>query len=123
MAPPASISVSCCRKADHDLAVRMRDTGRSEGFDHESTRPDAAFAHASGRRIGWRRCALIDADPVATAVRVMMAARTVWTGNASDPLGALGEVVGERAAKSKTWRITLGHCLAGCAGLRRSCAK
>jgi hypothetical protein len=25
-------------EGDHDLAVRMRDTGRSEGFDHESTR-------------------------------------------------------------------------------------
>jgi hypothetical protein len=33
----------------------------------------------------------------------MMAARTVGTGTASDLLGALGEVVGERAAKSKTW--------------------
>ena len=25
-------------EGDHDLAVRMRDTGRTEGFDHESTR-------------------------------------------------------------------------------------
>ena len=29
--------------------------------------------------------------------------RTVWTGIASDLLGALAEVVGERIAKSKTW--------------------
>jgi hypothetical protein len=46
---------------------------------------------------------VIDADPIAAAVRAVMATRTVWTGTASDLLGALAEVVGERAAKSKTW--------------------
>ena len=46
---------------------------------------------------------VIDADPIAAAVRVLMATRTVWTGKASDLLGALGEVVGERGVKSKTW--------------------
>jgi hypothetical protein len=46
---------------------------------------------------------VIDADPIATAVRAVMATRTVWTGTASDLLGALAEVVGERIAKSKTW--------------------
>jgi hypothetical protein len=46
---------------------------------------------------------VIDADPIATAVRAVMATRTVWTGTASDLLGALAEVVGERVAKSKTW--------------------
>jgi hypothetical protein len=46
---------------------------------------------------------VIDADPVAAAVRALMAPRTVWTGNASNLLDALGEAVGERAAKSKTW--------------------
>ena len=46
---------------------------------------------------------VIDADPLATAVRAMMATRTVWTGTASDLLGALAGVVGERVAKSKSW--------------------
>jgi hypothetical protein len=46
---------------------------------------------------------VIDADPIAAAVRVLMATRTEWTGKASDLLGALGEVVGERGVKSKTW--------------------
>src|SRR4051812_12925674 len=32
-----------------------------------------------------------------------MATRTVWTGTASDLLGALAEIAGERVAKSKTW--------------------
>jgi hypothetical protein len=46
---------------------------------------------------------VIDADSIAAAVRAMMATRTEWTGTASDLLGALAEVVGERVAKSKTW--------------------
>jgi hypothetical protein len=46
---------------------------------------------------------VIDADPIATAVRAIMAMRTEWTGTASDLLGALGEMAGERVAKSKTW--------------------
>ena len=48
---------------------------------------------------------VIDADPIAAAVRAMMSAdgRTEWTGTASDLLGALGEMAGERVAKSKTW--------------------
>jgi hypothetical protein len=46
---------------------------------------------------------VIDADPVATAVRAMMVTRTVWTGTAADLLGALGEVAAERVANSKTW--------------------
>jgi hypothetical protein len=46
---------------------------------------------------------VIDADPIAAAVRAIMATRTVWTGTASDLLDALAEVVGERVAKSKSW--------------------
>ena len=47
--------------------------------------------------------AVIEADPIAAAVRALMAARTEWTGNASDLLGALTEQAGERVAKAKTW--------------------
>jgi hypothetical protein len=32
-----------------------------------------------------------------------MATRTVWTGTASELLGALAEIVGDRVAKSKAW--------------------
>ena len=46
---------------------------------------------------------VIDADPIAAAVRGIMATRTEWTGTASDLLGALAKVAGERVAKSKTW--------------------
>jgi hypothetical protein len=46
---------------------------------------------------------VIDADPIATAVRTVMTTRTEWTGTASELLGALAEMVGERVAKSKIW--------------------
>ena len=46
---------------------------------------------------------VIEADPVATAVRAVMEARTGWTGTATDLLGALAASAGERVAKSKTW--------------------
>lgn len=46
---------------------------------------------------------VIDADPVAAVLRTMMEARTAWTGTASDLLGALAEMAGERPARSKTW--------------------
>src|SRR5215470_4124102 len=46
---------------------------------------------------------VIDGDTVASAVRAVMTERTVWTGTASDLLGALAEQAGERAAKAKNW--------------------
>lgn len=46
---------------------------------------------------------VIEADPIAAAVRALMAARTEWTGTASELLGALAERAGERVAKAKTW--------------------
>jgi hypothetical protein len=46
---------------------------------------------------------VIEADPIADTGRAMMTTRTVWTGTASDLLGALSEVAGERVAKAKTW--------------------
>jgi hypothetical protein len=46
---------------------------------------------------------VIDADPIAAAVRAMVETRTEWTGTASDLLGALAEKAGERVVRSKTW--------------------
>lgn len=46
---------------------------------------------------------VIEADPIAAAVRTIMATRTEWTGTASELLGALAEMAGERIAKSKSW--------------------
>jgi hypothetical protein len=46
---------------------------------------------------------VIDADPIAAALRVFMLTQTEWTGTASELLGALGEMAGERVSKSKIW--------------------
>jgi hypothetical protein len=46
---------------------------------------------------------VIDADPIAAEVRALIAARTEWTGTASELLDALAEMAGERVAKAKTW--------------------
>jgi hypothetical protein len=46
---------------------------------------------------------VIDADPIASAVRALMAGRTEWTGTASELLGALAEQAGDRLPKAKTW--------------------
>src|SRR5262245_18112623 len=46
---------------------------------------------------------VVDADPVAAALRTVMVTRTEWTGTASDLLGALADAAGERVTKSKTW--------------------
>jgi hypothetical protein len=46
---------------------------------------------------------VIDAEPIAANVRLLMATRTVWTGTASELLAVLGEMVGERGTRSKNW--------------------
>jgi hypothetical protein len=46
---------------------------------------------------------VIEADPIAAVVRALMTPQTEWTGTASELLGALAEMAGERVAKSKTW--------------------
>jgi hypothetical protein len=46
---------------------------------------------------------VIEADPVAMAVRAFMADRTVWTGTATDLLSSLSAAADERIAKAKTW--------------------
>jgi hypothetical protein len=46
---------------------------------------------------------VLEADPIAAAVRTVMAKQTEWTGTASKLLAALAGVVDERVANSKTW--------------------
>ncbi|MGA7453972.1 MAG: hypothetical protein WBW73_22780 [Rhodoplanes sp.] len=46
---------------------------------------------------------VIDADPVAATLRALAATQTEWTGTASELLGALAQMAGERVVKSKAW--------------------
>jgi hypothetical protein len=66
---------------------------------------------------------VIDADPIAAAVRAVMTTRTEWTGTASELLGALAEMAGERVAKGRPGPRAHGRWRAGCAGRRPSCAR
>src|SRR4029077_14888591 len=49
---------------------------------------------------------VIDADPIASTVCAMMTTRTVWTGTASDLLGALAGAVDDRPIGSTPWPET-----------------
>ena len=60
---------------------------------------------------------VIDADPVASSVQTLMLERTEWTGTATDLLGELAEVAGERIAKARSWPGS-PSALSGC--LRRA---
>jgi hypothetical protein len=46
---------------------------------------------------------VIEADPVAAAVRTLAQTRTVWTGTATELLVALTKLVSDRVARSKNW--------------------
>ena len=46
---------------------------------------------------------VIDADPIAAAICTAMSTRTVWTQTATELLGVLAKIAGERAVNSKTW--------------------
>jgi hypothetical protein len=64
------------------------------------------FANAYSANLSDAVENVIDADPVGSAVGSFMAVRTVWTGTASDLLGALNQEAGETVRKDKTWPAT-----------------
>jgi hypothetical protein len=46
---------------------------------------------------------IIEADPIATALRAVMATHTKWTGTATNLLDELASMTDERITKSKEW--------------------
>ena len=64
---------------------------------------DGTFMKAYGGNIDEAVESVLDANPVATAVRTLMANQTEWTGTATDLLDLLGRVAGEKATRAKTW--------------------
>jgi hypothetical protein len=61
------------------------------------------FAKAYGGNREETVNSVLEADPVATALRSFMAKQIEWTGTASDLLGALSNLVSEVERKSKNW--------------------
>jgi len=68
--------------------------------------PAGTFAAAYAGNRDEAVDSVIEADPVGSAIRSMMSARTQWTGTASDLLSALDEEVGEKVCKAKAWPAT-----------------
>jgi hypothetical protein len=68
--------------------------------------PEGTFWNAYAGNRDQAVDSVIEADPVGSAIRSMMASRTEWTGTASDLLDALSKEVGERIAKAKIWPAT-----------------
>jgi hypothetical protein len=62
-----------------------------------------AFTDAYRRNRRAAVADVIDADPVADAVRRFMSTRSEWTGRAAALAEALEKLVGEKVAKSKAW--------------------
>jgi hypothetical protein len=57
----------------------------------------------AGPKRGRVSCVRTDAASIAAAVCAVMTTRMEWTGTASELLGALAELAGERAAKANSW--------------------
>jgi hypothetical protein len=65
--------------------------------------PAGTFCSAYGGNLAQAVEGVIDADPVASAVRAMLTQRTEWTGTASELLDDLSKMTSDRLAKSKAW--------------------
>jgi hypothetical protein len=89
-----------------DRLPRMADFARWSTACETAIWPAGTFWTAYSGNRDEAVADVIEADPVANAVRALMATRTKWTGIASDLLGALTEVVGEAQRKSKSWPNT-----------------
>jgi hypothetical protein len=86
-----------------DRLPRMADFARWSTACETAIWPAGTFWTAYSSNRDDAVADVIEADPVANAVRTLMATRTKWTGTASDLLAALTELVGEAQRKSKSW--------------------
>jgi hypothetical protein len=93
-------------------AIRLQKLPRMADFAVWTTACEPAlwgegtFAKAYRRNIDAAVETVLNANPIATAVRKFMAMQrpqTSWAGTAVDLLALLERVVGEKAAKAKTW--------------------
>jgi len=89
-----------------DRLPRMADFARWSTACETAIWPAGTFWTAYSSNRDEAVAGVIEADPVANAVRALMATRTGWTGTASDLLGVLTELVGEAQRKSKSWPNT-----------------
>jgi hypothetical protein len=86
-----------------DRLPRMADFARWSTACETAIWPEGTFRSAYCDNRDDAVAGVIDADPVAAAVRSLMTSRTEWTGTASDLLGALAGLVGDAQRKSRSW--------------------
>jgi len=87
--------------------TRLEELPRMADFALWATACETATRGAFMRAYSGNRAeaveTVIEADPVATAIRRFMAGRGEWSGIASQLLSALSDMVGEKIAKAKGW--------------------
>jgi hypothetical protein len=74
--------------------------------------PADMFLKAYERNLGQAVEVVLEASPVATAVRALMARQATWAGTATQLLEVLTNLVGEKAAREKDWPKR-AHVLSG----------
>jgi hypothetical protein len=84
-----------------DRLPRMADFARWSTACETAIWPAGTFWTAYSSNLDEAVAGVIEADPVANAVRALMATRTGWTGTASDLLGALTRAARRRTAKEQ----------------------
>jgi hypothetical protein len=85
--------------------------------------PGSGFLHAykANRRSAVEN--VVDADPLASRIRDIMAERTMWSGSASDLLQSLARVRELTILDRRGWPSRLERWPAGFAGRRRRFAR
>ncbi len=86
-----------------DKLPRMADFALWATACETSLWPAGTFRSAYGGNLDQAVEGVIDADPVASAVRALIAPRAEWTGTASELLSELSAMAGERLSQSKGW--------------------
>jgi hypothetical protein len=100
----------------HGLArlpqVRLERTPRMADFAVWATACETAFWGEGSFMAAYDRNraaateTMIEGDPVAAAVRALMAGKPDWVGTPAELLDELGPIAGERSTRAKTWPAT-----------------
>ena len=96
-------------QTSHDKLPRMADFARWATACETAFWPAGTFAAAYEANRDDAVEGMIEADLVADTLRAFMAkrtVRTVWTGTATELLGALNQEAGEKVRRDKSWPVT-----------------
>ena len=89
-----------------DVHPRMADFARWAAACETAIWPEGTFWAAYTANQAQAVDSVIEASPVASAIRSMMASRSEWTGTSTELLAALGVVAGDKITGLKPWPKT-----------------